>query len=67
MSDNRHLYGAVLKAALPPLGAEEKRPPSRSLRESVQRLDEEATKLVAEVTATHPFHLTLAELAERLR
>jgi hypothetical protein len=64
--DNRNLYGPIIKAALPPVTAIEEPVPSRSFRESVRRMDREATLLEEEIRG-HPFHYTLAELAERLR
>jgi hypothetical protein len=62
---DRHPYRSSLKATFPPVADDAPRP-SRSVKDAIQRLDDEALKLSEHIRRI-PFHGTIQELAERMR
>lgn len=62
---NRRDIRSCLLAAYPP-ATEDAPHPSRNIREAIEQLDREATRL-AEVARRHPIHETLGDLVESMK
>jgi hypothetical protein len=70
--DDRRVFGAMMKSALPPvrafeIGGEPAPAESRNIRGAINQLADQAAMLTEQALGEKPLHRTLRTLAERMR